>query len=95
MSRAFVKEDDSEAPGPRYSLPDPESDYYLEAAAKALIEGANQGNTRSAEEATGFRWGDPTLLPHIEVLLEQAVELDDLRQEQLSRRYIRAAGDWA
>ena len=43
MSRAFVKEDDHE-PEPEYRLPDPDSDYYPEAAAWALIQGADAGD---------------------------------------------------
>ena len=92
MSRAFVKEDAGSEPDPRYNLPDPKSDYYEEAAAWALIEGANQGNTRSAEQATGFKWGNPTLVPHVRRILEKAREDDNGRVEQLARRYLRAAG---
>ena len=48
MSRAFVNEDAGGPPPPRYELPDADSAYYDEAAAWALIEGADQGDTRSA-----------------------------------------------
>lgn len=90
MSRAFAKEDDA-LPEPEYNLPDPDSDYYDEAAAWALIQGADAGNTRSAEHATGFRWGDPRLIPHVEAILERAREEDLPRVAQLARRYLRAA----
>lgn len=90
MSRAFVKEDDHE-PEPRYNLPDPDSDYYEEAAALALLEGANQGDSRSAEKATGYRWGEPLLVPHVEKILSEAEERDDLRTAQLARRFLREA----
>ncbi len=43
MSRAFVKEDASPDPEPRYGLPDPDSPYFNEATSRAFIEGANQG----------------------------------------------------
>jgi len=52
VSRAFVKEDDSEK-DPEFRLPDPDSPYYDEAAAWALIQGADEGDSRSAERATG------------------------------------------
>ena len=90
MSRAFAKEDDS-LPEPDYRLPDPDSDYYDEAAAWALIQGADAGDTRSAEEATGFRWGEPRLVPHVEAILQRAEAEDEYRVAQLARRYLRAA----
>lgn len=91
MSRAFVKEDAGDEPQPRYSLPDPESPYFDEAAAWALIEGANAGDTRSAEVATGCDWGEARLVPHIERILAEADAADDLRVAQLARRFLRAA----
>jgi len=90
MSRAFVKED-SEAPEPRFSLPDPASPYYDEAAAWALIEGANLGDTRSAELATGCAWGESRLVPHVEQILERAEDEDNSRIAQLARRFLRSA----
>lgn len=91
MSRAFVKEDSEYEPEPRYALPDPESPYYPEAAARALLEGANRGDSKSAEQATGYRWGDPTLAPAMERILAEAGERGDERTAQLARRYLRAA----
>jgi hypothetical protein len=93
VSRAFVKEDAGDEPQPRYSLPDPESPYFDEAAAWALIEGANAGDTRSAEVATGCDWGEARLVPHVERILAEAEEADNLRVAQLARRFLRAAGD--
>lgn len=93
MSRAFVNEDAAQAPEPDYSLPDPDSPYYDEAAAWALIQGADAGNTRSAERATGYRWGEPHLAEHVRAILERGREEDNLRLEQLARRYLRAAGE--
>lgn len=90
MSRAFAKEDDA-LPEPDYRLPDPDSEYYDEAAAWALIQGADAGDTRSAELATGYRWGEKRLVPHVEAILEQATREDQLRVAQLARRYLRAA----
>lgn len=92
MSRAFVNEDAGREPEPRYSLPERDSPYYDEAAAWALIQGADAGNTRSAELATGYHWGEPRLKMHVEGILERAREEDNLRVEQLARRYLRAVG---
>jgi len=91
MSRAFVNEDANAPRRPTYSLPDPDSDYYDEAAAIALLEGANQGDRKSAEEATGYRWGEPHLVPYVEAVLEKAEAEDDLRAAQLARRFLREA----
>lgn len=91
MSRAFVNEDAQSVPEPEYSLPDRGSEYYDEAAAWALIQGADAGNTKSAETATGYRWGDPELVPHMEKFREEAEAEDNLRVAQLAGRYIRAA----
>lgn len=92
MSRAFVKEDREDRP-PDYRLPDPESDYYDEACAWALITGADEGDTRSAESATGRRWGEARLVPHIRTILAGAESEDQFRVAQLCRRFLRAAGD--
>lgn len=91
MSRAFVKEDDHERE-PEYRLPDPDSPYYDEAAAWALIQGADEGDSRSAELATGYRWGDPALKDHVRAILERAEEEGEDRVAQLARRFLRAAG---
>ena len=90
MSRAFVREDDHE-PDPAYDLPDRDSPYYPEAAAWALIQGADAGDSRSAERATGFRWGDPALVAQVEEILERAQTEGEERVQQLARRFLRAA----
>lgn len=92
MSRAFVNEDATFEPEPRYSLPDRESPHYQEAAARALLEGANLGNTMSAEKATGFAWGEPRLVPHVEALAAEAEQAGDERMFRLARRFLRKAG---
>jgi hypothetical protein len=92
LSRAFVKEDGPDGPEHRYNLPDPDSPYYAEAAAWALVEGADRGATSEAESATGYRWGEKALVPHVRRILERA-ELDGQdRVAQLARRFLRAAG---
>lgn len=74
-----------------FSLPDVNSPYYDEAAAWALIQGADQGDSVGAERATGCRWGEPRLLPHIEKILADAEEEGQDRVAQLARRFIRAS----
>lgn len=91
MSRAFVNEDAAGGPEPEYRLPDPESPYYREAAAWALIEGADQGDSRGAEHATGYRWGDPLLAAEVRAILAQAEESGEDRVAQLARRFLREA----
>ena len=96
MSRAFVNEDASGPEDrPRFTLPEPGAPGYDAAAALAMLEGAREGFTRDAEEATGYRWGDRALVAHIERLIDQemarpADERDD-RLVQVGRRYLRAA----
>ena len=89
MSRAFVKEDDHEHE-PEFRLPDVDSPYYAEAAAWALIQGADEGDSRAAELATGYEWGDPELTEEVEAILERANADGEDRVAQLARRYLRA-----
>ncbi|MBW3534589.1 MAG: hypothetical protein KY453_05140 [Gemmatimonadetes bacterium] len=92
MSRAFVNEDAGLTPEPSYDLPDPGSKHYEEAAARALLQGADQGDSLGAERATGRRWGQSELVPHVRDLLEKARAEGDARMEQLAKRFLRAAG---
>ncbi len=95
MSRAFVK-DDAEVPQPRrsYALPPPNSPGYEAAVASTLLEAARAGETSAAEQATGYRWGDPSLRPHVRQILEaeqsRPEEEQDRRLIQLARRFLRA-----
>ena len=91
MSRAFVKEDSDGAP-PRYSLPPREDPGFPLAAARALLAGANQGDTVSAEEATGYTWGDGRLVLEMRTILREAEERDDDRLITLAERFLRTAG---
>ena len=93
MSRAFVNEDAGGDLDPVYRLPDPDSAYYDEAAAWALIQGADEGDSIGAEAATGYRWGDPHLIPHMRQIMEEALTNGHDRVAQLARRFLRAAGD--
>ena len=91
MSRAFVNEDAASGPEPEYRLPEPDSPYYDEAAAWALIQGADQGDSRGAEDATGYRWGDPLLADEVKNILAQAEADGEDRVAQLARRFLREA----
>jgi hypothetical protein len=92
MSRAFVDEDagGGEAAG-RYTLPDRTDPDYDRAAARALLRGADQGDTSGAEAATGYYWGDPALFPQVERILAEARDDRDDRLEQLAERFLRGA----
>ena len=89
MSRAFVKED-AGGPERRYSLPAPDDPDYDAAAALALLESANVGDSYGAELATGYRWGEPRLRQHVERILADARAAGNERLEQLAERFLRA-----
>jgi hypothetical protein len=93
MSRAFVKEDEGgREPVTRYELPPPGQPGYDEAAAWALLEGANRGDTGGAEAATGYRWGEPALRVHVMRILEHARSRQNDRLEQLAERFLETTG---
>jgi hypothetical protein len=89
MSRAFIREDagDYQPPG-RFGLPSPDDPSYDAAAALALLEAATDGNTPSAEQATGYRWGDPRLYDHVQSFLSREEALPEPEQ---NRRFIQVA----
>ena len=91
MSRAFVKEDAGAwgDPGKRYSLPAREDPGYDEAAAEALLAAAKDGDTGSAESATGYYWGEKRLRPFVEVIRARAEREGDERLAQLADRFLR------
>lgn len=88
MSRAFVKED-AGGPEHRYVLPKRDDPGYDAAAASALLEGANVGDSYGAERATGYRWGEPKLRPHVERILREARAEKNDRLVQLAERFLR------
>jgi hypothetical protein len=88
MSRAFINED-AAGDAPRYALPPRDDPGYDAAAARALLRGADQGDSASAEAATGYVFGEPKLRPHVERLLEEARATGDERLEQLAERFLR------
>jgi hypothetical protein len=90
MSRAFVNEDAGDRPPRRsYGLPERDDPAFDAEAALALLEGARAGETASAEEATGYYWGEPALHPHVRRILERARREGDERLEQLAERFLR------
>jgi hypothetical protein len=91
MSRAFVNEDAGAGESPRFPLPPREDPSFDLAAARALLQGADLGDTASAEIATGYYWGEPKLRALVERILDEAREDGDERLEQLSERFLRAS----
>jgi hypothetical protein len=87
VSRAFVKEDDG-GPERRYVLPGKDDPGYDAAAASALLEGADVGDSYGAERATGYRWGEPKLKPHVERILREARSEKNDRLAQLAERFL-------
>ncbi|HEX8725555.1 MAG TPA: hypothetical protein VF737_09215 [Gemmatimonadaceae bacterium] len=91
MSRAFVNEDANE-PERRYVLPPRDDPGFDEAAAIAMLDGADVGDSYSAELATGYKWGEPKLRPHVQRLLGRAEAAGDDRRATLARRFLRSRG---
>jgi hypothetical protein len=90
MSRAFVNEDaGSRGPKRRFPLPEREDPGYDAAAASTLLEAAREGDTASAEEATGYYWGEPRLHAHVRRILARAQAEGDERLAQLATRFLR------
>ncbi|HEY4130718.1 MAG TPA: hypothetical protein VGM50_08870 [Gemmatimonadaceae bacterium] len=90
MSRAFVNEDaGGGVPSKRYVLPDRDDPTFDAAAAEVLLEAAREGETQSAEQATGYYWGEPKLHDHVRKIMIRAEKSGDDRLEQLARRFLR------
>jgi hypothetical protein len=89
MSRAFINEDAGTGEAPRFTLPGRDDPAYDLAAARALLRGADLGDTASAETATGYYWGEPKLRPLVERIRDDALEDGDERLEQLADRFLR------
>ena len=89
MSRAFVNEDSGGRPsGRRFLRPSREDAGFDAAAARAILEAAREGDTGSAEDATGYYWGEPRLRPHVERILAGARTDRDDRLVQLAERWL-------
>lgn len=91
MSRAFVNEDAAAwgEPSRRFVLPDRDDPSYDQAAAEALLDAARDGQTGSAEMATGYYWGEPRLTQHVTRILERARADGDERLIQLAERFLK------
>jgi hypothetical protein len=89
MSRAFVNEDSTPGPRRQYALPPRDAADYDAVAASTLLEAAREGATGDAEEATGYRWGEPRLFAHVKRILERARRDGDERLEQLAERFLK------
>lgn len=89
MSRAFVNEDaGSDVPQRHYHLPDREDPTFDREAARAMLEAARIGETGSAENATGYYWGEPRLAPYVREILTEARAAGDDRLEQVAERFL-------
>jgi len=89
MSRAFVNEDaGSSGPQRDFHLPERDDPGFDGAAASALLEAARAGETAAAEDATGYRWGEPRLAAHVRRMMHQAESAGDNRLVQLARRFL-------
>ena len=75
-------------PGRRWHLPPRDDPRFDEAAARALLEAAREGDTGSAELATGYYWGEQVLRSHVARLLEAARRERDERLVQLAERFL-------
>jgi hypothetical protein len=91
MSRAFVNEDSGHwgNPGKRFNLPDRDDPEFDRAAAEAMLEAAREGDTGSAEMATGYYWGEEKLKPYVREILERVRDGSDDRLIQLAERFLR------
>jgi hypothetical protein len=90
MSRAFTKEDDGgqRAPRRQYGLPPRGTPEFDPAAAAALLEAARARETASAEQATGYYWGEPKLRSYVLRILARARATGDERLVELAERFL-------
>ena len=80
MSRAFVNEDAGTGqPARRFVLPARDDPAFDAAAAAVLLDAAREGETASAELATGYYWGEPRLRDHVRAIMTQAERAGDSR----------------
>jgi hypothetical protein len=96
MSRAFVKEDDSDpTPELKFTLPPRRHPDFRAAAALAMLDAAYAGQTSAGEEATGYQWGDAALSGEVRRIMEEEEALPEMEQDrrlvQVARRFLRAA----
>jgi len=84
-----MKEDAGSGPQRDFHLPHRDDPGFAAAAAALLLESAREGDTAAAEDATGFRWGDPSLADHVREIVQSADASGDERLAQLARRFLR------
>jgi hypothetical protein len=92
MSRAFVDDDAGGQwgnPARRFDLPERDDPGYDAAAAAALLEAARDGDTGSAEMATGYYWGESRLRPFVDRIRLRAIAEGDERLAQLAERFLK------
>lgn len=89
MSRAFVKEDGGGRAPRRMDLPPRDDPGFDEAAARALLQASLDGDTESAEVATGYYWGERSLRPHVERIRAAAHASGDEALERAAARFLR------
>jgi hypothetical protein len=90
LSRAFVNEDaGGTVPRRNYALPARDDPAFDAAAAVALLEAARAGETASAEDATGYYWGERRLHEHVRRIRGRAEAANDDRLVQLADRFLR------
>lgn len=70
-------------------LPAADDPAFDAAAARVMLDAAREGDTGSAEEATGYYWGEPRLRPYVERILTAARADHDERLVQLAERWLR------
>jgi hypothetical protein len=98
MSRAFVREEGSDdVPRRHFALPEPSDPGFDAAAALAMLEAAREGEMHLAEEATGYRWGEPVLHPYVERLLQKELAQPEAQQDDrfitLARRFLQVRSE--
>lgn len=90
MSRAFVNEDASGGGRRRrYDLPSRDDPSFAAAAAETLLRASMDGETASAEDATGFYWGADALRGEVEQILVRARRDGDDEIVRAAERYLR------
>jgi hypothetical protein len=90
MSRAFVNEDAGGGrSNRRFDLPRRDDPSFDEHAARALLDAAVSADTESAEQATGYYWGEARLRPHVERVLASARAEGDEALIRAAERYLR------
>ncbi|MEP6689934.1 MAG: hypothetical protein ABJD07_02190 [Gemmatimonadaceae bacterium] len=75
--------------GRRFTLPPRDDPRYDEAAALAMIEAAADGETGSAEQATGYYWGEERLKSYVRHILKRARAEKNEEMARAAERYLR------